>query len=312
MTDLSDRDSLTLCVCDCFPMHGGVALFCVRRAIEKNILINQSIRGLRGGGSLYSFSRFSSSRTGFERSSPQHGLGGLLSLQQQQRGYGLRGRSAYYSTLPRYTYDLSSSARRCGYSTTTRMRPPLRIAVLECDEPIGRTKEKYGGYGNLFHELLDHSAKHLKAKEGKEVELDVTKYDVVRHEVYPELEGVDAVLLTGSKFNSFDNDPWILKLVEFVRGVLKQERVRLIGVCFGHQIIGRAMDVKVDRSDRGWEISVSKVQLTETGKRLFGLEEMVSDCISCSLAYERRGRRAGGGEESDVEDKRENSGVRSC
>ncbi|CAK1358493.1 putative glutamine amidotransferase-like protein [Cercospora beticola] len=166
------------------------------------------------------------------------------------------------------------------------MRPPLRIAVLECDEPIGRTKEKYGGYGNLFHELLDHSAKHLKAKEGKEVELDVTKYDVVRHEVYPELEGVDAVLLTGSKFNSFDNDPWILKLVEFTRKVLAQERVRLIGVCFGHQIIGRAMDVKVDRSDRGWEISVSKVQLTEIGKRLFGLEEMAIHQMHRDIVYE--------------------------
>ncbi|KAF2217343.1 hypothetical protein CERZMDRAFT_109087 [Cercospora zeae-maydis SCOH1-5] len=166
------------------------------------------------------------------------------------------------------------------------MRPPLRIAVLECDEPIGRTKEKYGGYGNLFHELLDHGAKHLLENEGKKVELDVTKYDVVRHEVYPDLENVDAVLLTGSKFNSFDHDPWILKLVEFTREVLAQERVRLIGVCFGHQIIGRAMDVQVDRSDRGWEISVSRVQLTEVGRRLFGLEEMAIHQMHRDVVYE--------------------------
>lgn len=64
--------------------------------------------------------------------------------------------------------------------------------------------------------------------------------------------------------------------MEFTRKVLAQERVRLIGVCFGHQIIGRALDVKVDRSDRGWEISVTDVKLTEQGRRVFKIDELVS------------------------------------
>jgi len=81
--------------------------------------------------------------------------------------------------------------------------------------------------------------------------------------------------LSETGFNAFDDDPWILKLVEFTKKVLQQDRVRLIGVCFGHQIIGRAMDVKVDRSDRGWEVSVSPVQLTEKGQELFGVKELV-------------------------------------
>lgn len=63
--------------------------------------------------------------------------------------------------------------------------------------------------------------------------------------------------------------------MEFTKKVLAQNRVRLIGVCFGHQIIGRALDVKVDRSDRGWEVSVTPVQLTAKGKELFGVEELV-------------------------------------
>ena len=79
------------------------------------------------------------------------------------------------------------------------MKPPLRIAVLECDEPQGRTKEKYGGYGNVFKELLENGANSLaQADSGKAPELDVTKFNVVNEEVYPKLENVDAVLLTGS------------------------------------------------------------------------------------------------------------------
>ena len=77
---------------------------------------------------------------------------------------------------------------------------PLRVAILECDTPIGRTKEKYGGYGNLFKELLHNGVEEVRAKDGVEVpELDVRKYDVVNDELYPKLEDVDAVLLSGSR-----------------------------------------------------------------------------------------------------------------
>jgi hypothetical protein len=77
---------------------------------------------------------------------------------------------------------------------------PLRIAVLECDTPIGNTKEKYGGYGNLFKELLHNGVEEVREKDSIEVpELDVRKYDVVNDELYPKLEDVDAVLLSGSR-----------------------------------------------------------------------------------------------------------------
>lgn len=79
-----------------------------------------------------------------------------------------------------------------------------------------------------------------------------------------------------SEHNSFDSEPWILTLIEFTKKVLAQDRVRLIGVCFGHQIIGRAMGVKVGRSDKGWEVAVCDVDLTSKGKELFGLDTLVS------------------------------------
>ena len=96
------------------------------------------------------------------------------------------------------------------------------------------------------------------------------------------MDGVGRVLANGflppnTGFNSFDDDIWILKLVDFTKKILfEQTRVRLVGVCFGHQIIGRALGQKVGRSEGGWEISVTPMQLTAKGKELFGLEEVVS------------------------------------
>jgi GMP synthase-like glutamine amidotransferase len=66
-------------------------------------------------------------------------------------------------------------------------------------------------------------------------------------------------------------------LVEFTEKVLKQDRIRIIGVCFGHQILGRALGVKVGRSDDGWEISVLPVELSAKGKEIFQQDTLVSN-----------------------------------
>lgn len=70
-------------------------------------------------------------------------------------------------------------------------------------------------------------------------------------------------------FSALDTTPWINRLVAYTKSVLAQTRVRIIGVCFGHQIIGRALGSILSRSPLGFEISVCKVDLTETGKSLF-------------------------------------------
>lgn len=77
--------------------------------------------------------------------------------------------------------------------------PRLRIAILECDEPVGKTKEKYGTYGGLFTKLLRKGASKLaESDHGKKADLDISSWDIVNKEAYPKLQDVDAVLLTGS------------------------------------------------------------------------------------------------------------------
>lgn len=156
------------------------------------------------------------------------------------------------------------------------MKPPLRIAVLECDTPLDRTKEKYGGYGGVFKALLETGADALNKPDliSSKKGLDISKYNVEHEELYPDLENIDAILISGSKHNAFDNHPWIIKLVDFTKRVLAQDRVRVIGVCFGHQIVGRAMGVKVDRGPE-WEFSVCSVELSDKGKELFEQSHLV-------------------------------------
>jgi hypothetical protein len=80
------------------------------------------------------------------------------------------------------------------------MRPPLRIAVLECGPPFEKTKKKYGGYGGVFEALLKASTALLEGSEkiDPESELHVSKWDVFSGDQYPALEQIDAILITGS------------------------------------------------------------------------------------------------------------------
>ena len=50
---------------------------------------------------------------------------------------------------------------------------------------------------------------------------------------------------------------------------------RLTGVCFGHQIIARALGKQCVQNVE-WEVGPTKLELTEEGKRVFGVETMVS------------------------------------
>lgn len=80
-----------------------------------------------------------------------------------------------------------------------------------------------------------------------------------------------------TEHDSYRDFPWIVKLVDFTTEILKQDRVKLVGICFGHQIIGRALGVKVGPNEKGWEVAVTNFDLSEEGKKLFGLEKMVCD-----------------------------------
>ena len=152
------------------------------------------------------------------------------------------------------------------------MRSHVRLAILECDTPLNGTRAKYGNYTGVFTALLHAAADALGVPRDT---VSFTGWDVVEKGEYPDLQDIDAVLITGSKYSAYESAPWNLRLIEFVKMVLEQRRVRLVGVCYGHQIVARAMGIRVARNEKGWETSVYEMQPTEKGKEVFGKDTLV-------------------------------------
>jgi hypothetical protein len=92
--------------------------------------------------------------------------------------------------------------------TLDKMKTPIRIAVLECDTPMDAVKAKYGTYGDVFTRLLQSGADALGMPEvvSSNKGLEISKWDVVNKQEYPELEDIDAILMTGSR--KFTNCPY--------------------------------------------------------------------------------------------------------
>lgn len=154
--------------------------------------------------------------------------------------------------------------------------PPVRLAILEADTPVPGVKAKFGSYGGVFKYLFERACASLNPPQPLSSLLEISSHDVVNDlDSYPDPKTIDAILISGSKHSAYEDDEWIVRLVEYTQQCLESGRVRVIGICFGHQIVGRAMGAEVGKNVLGWELSVTEHELTNEGKKLFGVEKLV-------------------------------------
>ena len=109
------------------------------------------------------------------------------------------------------------------------------IGILQADEIRAEWGARYGQYPDMVQRMLNAVSPGLS--------FDV--YNVTREQFPDAASDCDAYVITGSKADAFDDEPWILQLLAFVRE-LQQRRIRLLGICFGHQIIARALGGEFD------------------------------------------------------------------
>ncbi|KAF5585428.1 beta-mannosidase mndA [Fusarium subglutinans] len=95
-------------------------------------------------------------------------------------------------------------------------------------------------------------------------------WDVKNAMDYPEPGDYDVLIITGAPANPEGEEPWLLKLREYVKKEVETTSTqKFVGFCFGHQILAMAYGLSVECNDLGYEFSATTIQLSDAGKRLF-------------------------------------------
>ena len=120
------------------------------------------------------------------------------------------------------------------------------IGILEADDLPEDVIQRYGRYATAFEHLLTDVDPQLSFK----------TYHVTRQKFPQHTDDCDVYIVTGSKFSCYEDFPWIHRLKQFVVDCLEHEK-KLIGICFGHQLIAQALGGAVQQHDKGWGIGLA-------------------------------------------------------
>jgi len=147
----------------------------------------------------------------------------------------------------------------------------VRIALLKCGDLKGKAYEQNGGYNEIYNNWL-----HASIPNPLVHKFTLDSYDVVQ-EVYPNEDRYDCIMLTGSAASAHEDSPWINTLVRYIAHVAENKPyIKIVGICFGHQIISRALGGECVPNGGIWEIGPTSIRLTEIGKQFFGRSDTLN------------------------------------
>ncbi|MHC0053638.1 type 1 glutamine amidotransferase [Actibacterium sp. D379-3] len=123
------------------------------------------------------------------------------------------------------------------------MTTPPRIGILEVGRPSADLLQVHGDYIAMVADWIAPLGGQTQG------------YAVMDGAFPPGPDAADLWIITGSKCGVYEDHPWIPPLEAFIRKA-KAGGQKMVGICFGHQIMAQALGGTVAKSDKGWGIGI--------------------------------------------------------
>lgn len=117
----------------------------------------------------------------------------------------------------------------------------MKLTIIETGYVPEPLRARFKSYPDMFNAMF--------ARYGAGIKTDFVS--VLEGAPLPDPAGLDGVLITGSPAGVYDDFAWMNPLRDFIRRAY-QARTRMVGICFGHQIIADALGGDVRKSEKGW------------------------------------------------------------
>jgi GMP synthase-like glutamine amidotransferase len=131
----------------------------------------------------------------------------------------------------------------------------MNIGILVTGRPPGDLGERFGDYPDMFATLLGPG-------------FETIAYDAMACDLPERPEAHDAYLITGSPAGVYEDHPWIEPLKAFLRDA--RGKAKLVGICFGHQIMAEAFGGRVEKSAFGWRVGLQTYHVVDRAEWMDG------------------------------------------
>ena len=121
----------------------------------------------------------------------------------------------------------------------------LNLGLLLCDDVPKEGQQQYGNYTKMFRSGI-HAV---------DENIELTAYTAYQEELPEQPQNHDGYIISGSSASVFEDKQWIRNLMAFVRQCY-QQNIKVVGICFGHQLIAQALGGETIRSDNGWGFGI--------------------------------------------------------
>jgi GMP synthase-like glutamine amidotransferase len=124
----------------------------------------------------------------------------------------------------------------------------MKLAILETGYPPGNLADRFGTYPAMYEKLLGPG-------------FEIESFDVQAGKLPSDASAHHAYLISGSPAGVHDPLPWIDPLMRFIRSA---KGSKMVGICFGHQVMAEALGGHVEKSDKGWGAGLHHYRVERT------------------------------------------------